>query len=383
VMSPNIGVFLISAIVVLYMRSISAYESHAEKQIKERLAHLKYVADHTSLKKQDCSWSSFVRVQGEHYGNTGNQMISLTHGLWLARKLNSTLLLPKWMEDAVSHFNTTTLSTHHCFVPSTHHIPRYTQTHDIDAEESFFVHRVFNDKSKPFQSFLPPLSEAEVDELSEVFVNVYASLWSAPRPVITASAAWIVENYLAGFNYTTVHKRNLDGECGQIMNDMTKPSDFSPSELPMDSPEWKGDLRNHHPICEMQLDFVKRTMEMHGRAGSHLFVAFDGQGDVSSFRMHRAVFGNVMESHPEYRMIPMKYVDMLVAMLGGFFILNPRSTFSLQVFIIRACWRTPSVPTTIVNDFYFQKQPDVLAAEHRPLWVSFASLDKAVRRMVR
>jgi hypothetical protein len=286
------------------------------------------------------------------------------------------------MGETMHHFNLTTLSQHHCFSIDGK-VPRYSKNFEMTSEESFFIYKLFNDGAKPFKALLPPLNDDVVEDISRMFISVYTSLWSAPKPVIVTSAIWIIENYLGGnLNFTTVHKRNLDGECADIMREVAKASDFSPTEIPMDSPAWAGDHRVVNPLCEMPLDFVKKTMAMNGRGESNLFVAFDGQGDVSSYRMHRAVFSTVMESHPEYRFIPMKYVDMLVAMMGDFFIQNPRSTFSFQVLLTRICFVLQSVPAQIKNDVYFQKVPDMLIAEHRPMWVSWNSLHAAYHKVM-
>jgi hypothetical protein len=286
-------------------------------------------------------------------------MISLTHGLWVARKLNAKFIVPPWMGETMNHFNLSTLSQQHCFSMD-FKAPRVNKNYEMTSEESFFIFKLFNDNNnKPFKALLPALSDEVVQDISRTFISVYTGLWSAPKPVIVTSAIWIIENYLGGnLNFTTVHKRNLDGECTDIMREVAKASDFSPTEIPMDSPAWAGDQRVTNPLCEMPLDFVHKTMSMHGRSGSNMFVA------------------------SEYRFIPMKYVDMFVAMMGDFFIQNPRSTFSFQVLLTRICFGLQSVPSQIKNDFYFQKVPDMLNAEHRPMWVSWSTLHAAYHKVV-
>ena len=45
----------------------------------------------------------------------------------------------------------------------------------------------------------------------------------------------------------------------------------------MHRPEWTS---GPHPLCDMPPAFVLETAAMHGRNGSRLYVAFDGNGDV-------------------------------------------------------------------------------------------------------
>ena len=375
---------VICLIFALFINKIAngEVETFMERAVRAKLNNLHNIVTKHINMKRTCSDDTFIYITDGGYGNTGNNMVSLTHSLWLARKLNATFNIPGFIGEAINHFNLTNLAEQHCFVVN-QKIPSTSKSYGITAEESFFVYRLFNSPNKSFKAMLPPLDDEVVKDITHTFLNVYASLWSLPKPSIVTSAAWIIENYLgANFNYTSIHKRNLDGECEAIMSENSKISDYSPSELAMDSPEWSRDVEHHHPLCEMQLDFVKNTMKLHGRGDRNIFVAFDGQGDVTSYRIHRAVFSSVMQAHPRFRAIPMKYVDMLVAMLGDLFILNPRSTFSLQVYLVRASWELRSVPVQFENDFYFQKIPDHLKAEGRPMWVSLRGIQAEVQKLL-
>jgi hypothetical protein len=302
--------------------------------------------------------------------------------LWLSTRLNATLIVPNWIEASLKHFDTAVLAESYCFTLNPT-IPQGTQNYVITSEESFFFFKIFRDKGLPYIPLVPPLNEETVLDISGHYLKVYAALWSSPTQNIISAAEWIIEKYLNDrLDYVSIHKRNLDGGCGKIMRENTQLTDFDPKELALDSPEWSGDTAHHHPLCEMQIGFVKRTMELNGYANRSMFVAFDGKGDVSSYHMHKAVFSTVMESHPDFSQIPMKYVDMFVSMHGDFFIQNPRSTFSWQIFVIRACFGLRSVPTVSNNDIYLQRVPQDLIAADRPLWVSWSSLHKAFERLM-
>lgn len=352
--------------------------SFVQHELEKRLATLKTVAQRGSFQKPaECSKDVFVFISEYPFGNSGNHLISLTHGLWTARRLNATFIVPNWIEGSIKHFDVSALAELYCFTldPT---IPNGMKNYPITSEESFFLFKIFRDKGLPYIPLLPPLDSSVVDDISVHFLRVYSSLWSSPTKNIVSAAAWIIENYLgARFDYVSVHKRNLDGGCGKVMRENTQLADFSPAEIAMHSPEWAGDIAHHHPLCEMPVDFVRNTMALNNVTGRNMFVAFDGQGDVSSYRLHKAVFSTVMQSHPEFKQIPMKYVDMLVSMLGDLFIQNPRSTFSFQIYIIRVCLGLPSVPRMANNDLYVQRVPQDLVAADRPLWVSWLSMQKA------
>ena len=350
--------------------------------ILKRLDRLKAVARYGNTAKPECSTQKFVYITEYPFGNSGNHIISLTHTLWLAQKLNATLIIPNWIESSLKHFDLSILLESYCFTLNPN-VPSDTKNYAVTSEESFFLFKLFRDKNLPYIQLLPPLTTDIVNDISIHYLKVYASLWCKPTDNIISASKWIIETYLASkVDYVSVHKRNLDGGCGKIMNENTKLTDFSLQEIPINNTIWSSDLYHHHPICEMPIDFIKQTMNLNGFSyDRNLFIAYDGQGDISNYRMHKAVFSSVMSSHKEYSTIPMKYVDMFVSMHGDFFIQNPRSTFSWQIYIIRVCFHLPSVPTIQTNDIYLQRVPQDLIAADRPLWVSWSSVLAAFCKM--
>lgn len=60
----------------------------------------------------------------------------------------------------------------------------------------------------------------------------------------------------------------------QQLSDVTEKSDFPADEIAMNVPEWSGNLRNFHPICNMPISFISETQTMHNRNGSRLFIAW-------------------------------------------------------------------------------------------------------------
>jgi hypothetical protein len=334
--------------------------------------------------KTNCNNNNLVVITEFQFGNTGNHIIEFAHGVWLAERLNATLVVPIWMADIFLPFNTTNLSNNYCFTLDTN-IPKHVKPYEVTSEESYFLFKLFHDNN--YIKYLPSMDNSLIGELSLHFLKVYASLWSNPLSEIRSASEWIINHHLDGtFRYTSVHKRQLEGGCNKIMAHVTKPrEDFSPTELPLDRPEWSGNLNRNHPLCSMPLELVLDTQVLHHRNGSKIFVAYDGAGDVDSYRRHGAVFSNVLEQrhHAPVATSKMdskakvKFVDMFVAMHGDLFVLNPRSTFSWQIYLIRVCLALQSVPVVRTNDMFMQKLPEELVLGNRTMWVSWWSVIEA------
>ncbi|KAJ1440140.1 hypothetical protein B484DRAFT_162535 [Ochromonadaceae sp. CCMP2298] len=351
---------------------LPGHHQEINQLLTQRLALLKKVAL-LGANGAPCSKDRFVFISEHPYGNSGNHIVSLANTLWVAQQMNATLILPEWITSTLKPFNLSVLAQTFCFTLNPA-IPKGTVNLEVTSEDSFFAFKLFH--QPPFT--LPPLSKTTVDAVSAHYVKVYAALWSNPDPSILQAADWLIHlHLLPSLHYSAVHKRSLDGGCGKIMTENTHVSDFDPKELPMDAPEWKGDLRAHHPLCEMTLSFANATMALHGHAGEPLFVAFDGQGDVSHYTS--SVFSSVVEGHERHKKTPRKYLDMLVAMHASLFVMNPRSTFSWQIFVVRTVLDLPSVPR-LRSDLYLQSEAEVRGAD-RPLWVSWSSVGEAFDTM--
>ena len=71
-----------------------------------------------------------------------------------------------------------------------------------------------------------------------------------------------------------------------------------------------------------------------------------------------------------------KFLEMFMAIHSDFFIMNPRSTFSFEVFVIRTCLGLESVPVMKDKDFYVKASDSISLKD--PLWVTFGSIERAV-----
>lgn len=361
----------------VFVSNVITFSTSAEyvrQTISLRLKHLKSFAA-LSTETVTCNADKLIVITEFQWGNTGNHIISFTHGVWLARKMNATLVVPTWMNDMLAPFNTTVLKRNYCYTLNTE-IPKHITPHEVTSEESFFFFKLFHDPH--YAPLLPPMNRETIADLSLHFLVVYASLWSSPQPHIRAASEWLITEHLQGnFRYTTVHKRQMEGGCNKILAHVTRPSvDFSPAELPMARPEWAGNLHREHPLCTMPVDFVLETQALLHRNGSSIFVAYDGAGEVESYSRHGAVFSSVLDQYSGggSGKALRKFVDMFVAMHGDLFVLNPRSTFSWQIYLLRVALALQSVPVVRGNDLFMQKLPEELAIGNRTLWVSWTSV---------
>ena len=248
--------------------------------------------------------------------------------------------------------------------------------HYIAASDSFFIYSLF--VSNEYKNILHKYDNQLLKKLTHHLIEVYTSLWSSPSVALIEASNYIIAKYL-GFNYTTIHKRSLEGGCSEVISHNIGNGDFSILELPMNNSEWKGDIGKFHPLCEMTATFVDDTLHMHHRENNPLFVSFDGQGNVSALLKYGALFSSDFEFKSQDT-INHKFLDMILAINGDFFVLNPRSTFSWQIFVIRTVLGLESVPILRNKDFYMRmsKESDRMS-DIEGLWISWAGVITEVK----
>lgn len=126
-------------------------------------------------------------------------------------------------------------------------------------------------------------------------------------------------------------------------------------------------IKNH-------LDSIENENSNNNNENSKLFISFDGRGDISEFIKSGAVFTSVIDN-TLYHDIDKKFIDLFISINSKFFILNPRSTFSWQVYLIRICLGLESVPILNNKDLYVRSNSDNLAYQKDGLlWVSWVSV---------
>jgi hypothetical protein len=422
-------------------------------QLKRRHNTLKQIALHGLHEKSpvnqggNCPKDRYLVITEYAFGRAGNNLIEFTHGLWLGKKLNATLIVPPWIQDTVfAPFNTSLLHSIYCFSFDSKLAPAKSNkdiiVYEITSENSFFLFQLKKEFS--FPDLIPDimnyqyitsastneeagkpsassalldssLSSPLINELSKHFLSVYSGLWCCPTRKLLLLTEFFLSYYMKGsLGYASVHKRQLEGGCAKVLASVTKPSDYSSKELPMNHPEWTtNSISKFHPICEMSTSFIQEVLALnHRNSGnlSNVFIAYDGRGDISSYEKNHMMFShslssllfssfassvsslssphNDLSSHLFHKVKAavtdeknlkelLKYLDMLLAIHSEFFILNPRSTFSFQIYVIRVALGLQSVPVIRENDFYMQKVPDELISNNRSLWVSWVSVQQA------
>ena len=310
-------------------------------------------------------------------------MVSLTNALWLATTLNSTLVLPKYMNKMFQEFNITILRSSFCFRTIEEHINQ-TQGHLgrlqysrlLTGPESFFLFSMFNNPK--FKHQLPRFDENTMREMSHHYVRVYAALWSSPIKGLVLASEYMIKNHLSNsLEYTTVHKRSMDGTCHDIMSG-TSFSDYSDKELPMKNAEW-ANMPQINPICDMSPSFINDTITMHGRQEKKVLISFDGRGDIKPLTDIGHVLTTAQDAKIGNTTVPRIYLDALLGMHGDLFVLNPRSTFSWQIFVVREILGLHSVPLLRNNDYLIMQPSEYKREKRTGLVVSWLQIAESAR----
>ena len=358
--------------------------------LKSRSDLLKSIAL-TGSSKKTCSTTNFIFISEYAYGRSGNNLIEFTHGLWLSNQLNRTLAPPPWMKPILEPFNTSTLKSLFCYEFDLDLKKPGLNVLEVTSENAFFFYRVFYDpiETPHISKELPTLNSTILNgtllkDFSRHFIKVYSALWSSPSDLIFESGQYIIQTHLNNsVSYNSVHKRSLEGGCSKIMATVTEISDYNSLEIPMYLPEWRGNLFLHHPICEMTYSFVKETFHMHNRSQNNIFIAFDGKGNIDEFKslnttiLNAANHQNIIDKfHKET-----KFLEMFLCIHSEFFIMNPRSTFSFEVFVIRSIFSLTSVPILKNHDFYVKSAKTISLTN--PRWVTFLSIQNSVDELLK
>jgi hypothetical protein len=347
-----------------------------------------------SAQKQDTQETSnkkpqFVVITEFQFGNTGNQFVEMIHGLWLAERMGATLVVPKYMLQSLKAFDLSTLHASFCFIQEQEFVDLEGRAAkdsivkiDLESEESFFFFKIFQKenhvKRYPAQAPSPALSPVLIEEMSLHFLRVVACFWAHVNHNLVSEASHLIHKQLhSNLNYTSVHKRSMEGGCSKLLNANTVQADYNPKQLPMDSPEWAGNLGKAHPVCEYTLSFVHKTialfMQQNGKGNLNaatmpIFLAWDGRGSVDDYRTGGQTALSVDHVKKEDLSLDgntLKLLDMFVAMHADLFILNPRSTFSWQIYCVRVILGLQSVPVMERKDLFVTKkaQYDALSKE--------------------
>lgn len=198
-----------------YFFALNLAGGRVKQLLYQRMTNLRLVALSQPLMTA-CSVDSYVKITEYAFGNSGNNLIEFTHGLWLANVWNSTLIVPPWMRHILRPFDLNVIKKSFCFVEDLHPETN-ARIIEVTSEDSFFVFNLF--KNVQYSKILPPLDNSTMQDIASHFIRVYTSLWSSPLPHLALAGQWIIEEHLDGtFRYTAVHKRSLEGGCNKVSN---------------------------------------------------------------------------------------------------------------------------------------------------------------------
>jgi hypothetical protein len=357
----------------------------------------------------DCPNTAFIQITGKEAGQSGNHAIAFVHGIWLAKKTNSTLLVPRWMmEDVGSDAINGGLQRCYCFT-SEKKAKEHEHEHmsmslgNSSAVKSVYLKDLYYGYrlSEDHRWGLPKYSVAVVDEVSDVFVHAYSAIRSHWHDSFAQYASDIISTTFAGaIKYTGVHKRQLDGLCDGYLVGTSQEHGFNGSEISLRGAYWEGVHKppneieclirdgkhaSTHPLCAMQISFVRDTQVMHGRSNQPIYLASDGQGILSDYINSPNIAGTAI-NRPNVQFkdatLRTKYFDMFMLLNADLALLNPRSTYSWEVFVVRAALGLLSVPKPVGTDLYFFSEAESYTDMRRKnvTWVSWESIERATRR---
>lgn len=429
-------------------------------QFRERTLQLRNISQllaSGSLRKPKCNFHRFIHAEGS-YGDFSNSMIELVHGLYLAKIMNGTFIPGPWSHSLGTVFDFKELSHHFCFIFHRSIVPRGSQVFTVPSHNLFSFTSLYSNPT--WIPYLPPWDQSTILEVSKIFLLVYGSLWSSVRPSIVEGAQYLIHHHLGNdFMYLAAHKRDLDGQCTSLLNEIMPSSTLKSMGVPF-QPEEDVWYSNSHPVCEMRLHWMltlanqscpaiaspllnnmalvdmdarkrvdtipieenkdsqgpssiakppnnvlpqssKQSLSLGSQLlltpntslSSRIFLAFDGKGSVMDYQVNQAVFSTQLSLDKKNAWEPgvLRFIDMLVAMHAQVFVLNPRSTFSFQIFVIRSIWGLPSAPILSDFDVYGKKYQDwevkncsfasQINTTHA-FWVSLRSISEAVKSVV-
>jgi|MDTB01.3.fsa_nt_gb hypothetical protein len=375
----------------------------------------------TSHESRKCPRDTFVLITEIPYGQAGNQLVELTHGLWLSDKVNGTLVVPKYMWPILSPFHLHEMRKLFCFLEEGEYTSlkadntRKSLTMkiiEIESEDSFWLQNILGQglHSKQFKDkHLPQLDKGVVAEMSMYFLDVYASLWGHVKTVVMQEAIRILAQRMKhDLQYTAVHKRDMEGGCAHLFDVNLEKSKcaYLANQIAINSTAWH--IAGSSALCIMDATFVSDTMLLHGRdmkrrkgykvngkEAHPVYLAWDGKGSIDSYvalDTDYVLSADFRENHSAKELKEagihhsdalLKFVDMYMAINADLFLLNPRSTFSFEIYAIRTILGLNSVPILNDKDVYMLSENEYLERAKAGSegwdgrWVSWRSLSEA------
>jgi hypothetical protein len=248
-------------------------------------------------------------------------------------------------------------------------------------------------RDQNFPSLLSDASDSggEVSYYTRVYAAVLSALYSSAAPSVVNGALTLARSIVdettgsSHFEYSTAHRRNLDGQCSSLLKDKSiwdKDFGFLGAEpggmrsCSADSGDRCVSLEGAHPLCTMQEEFVRRLNNLMGLSRLPMYLSSDladaeqhsegGESFLLGYYMKEQLGLSQALSQAEQ-----SCVDIMVCTMGsGLFVGNPASTFTFQIQTLRTLLQRTSMPKARNHDIYFDRSD----AQVGPGWISQAMI---------
>ena len=115
------------------------------------------------------------------------------------------------------------------------------------------------------------------------------------------------------------------------------------------------------------------------RKEKKVLISFDGRGDIKPLTDLGHILTTAQDAQIGNTTVPRIYLDALLGMHGELFILNPRSTFSWQIFVVREILGLHSVPLLTNNDYLVMQHSEYKREKRTGLVVSWLQIAESAR----
>ena len=244
---------------------------------------------------------------------------------------------------------------------------------------------VLGDKKRKAEKSVSPVHVLDPGHFAHYYMGVLSALWADVRESYKTFALEQAQSLFGGeFEYSVVHKRSFEGTCHKEYAEKTNVErDFLPliaHQSMVDS--IVNDMHYMHPLCSMDPKWIVPLIQRKRKfVSADIYVLTDGQTDDTLWAARAAASGTPMQVANSTGLVNPNVViggnsfidkrqdseglnavmsDLWMAVLGrGIFIGSPRSTFSFQIFILRAILgNVVNLPLAMDFDLYFNINVD-------------------------
>jgi len=221
--------YILFIVLVFFLPSLLADVNLPVDEIYYRQELLKNIS-RSLMRNKNCDGKYVIRVQGLQYGRSGNIIITMANGLWLASLTNGLFEIPHFAESQIiDYFDKSKVEEIFCIAQRDKDYSR-RRLIKMNAVEMYAIKRLYNNPE--LQHILPPFNETTIKHASLIYSYFYAALWAHPKPsIVTAGKAFIRNNLNNNLNYNAVHQRSHEGHCSMLYCRLTNYSGIIPSSV--------------------------------------------------------------------------------------------------------------------------------------------------------